>query len=235
MPTDTSKGYVVFFDDFLGDLIDDAYGTTADGSATVAIPTPDTAVVDGFVRLTTHNSDNNMAEIAHSLSYRAQDGIMSFEARVKMSAITTTAMSIGFNDDQLEASNTLPVELSGTTFTSNAATFVGFVFDTDATNDNWHAFAVDDCTDTTTPIACLNTGVAPVADTYQTLKVVVHDRGACYMAYAEFFINCELQASIENAIDRDATLVPHIAAEARAACASRNHDVDYIEVMKSRA
>ena len=196
MPTDTSKGYVVFFDEFLGDLLDDAWGSSVDNCATAIIPTPDTAVTDGFVRLLTHCADNNMAEIGHSLSWRAQDGMMSMEVRVAMSAITTTSMSIGFNDDQLEASNTLPVELCGTTFTSNAATFVGFVFDTDATNDNWHAFAVDDCTDTTTAIACLNTGKAPVAATYQTLKVVVHDRGACNMAYAEFFIDEELVSSI---------------------------------------
>lgn len=227
------RGPVELFDDFLGDTINtDMYQTSADSGDT-AFSVPATVIVDGAITGITDTTDNDMVEIGGALQWRAQDGTLVMEARLHSTVVSNVAITVGFNDDVLEDSNTLPVELATTTFTSNSSTFVGFVYDIDATNDNWHAFAVDDDNDTTVAIATLNTGVAPVASTYQTLRIEIEDTGSGNMATARFFINGALECTIPSAIDRDVLLAPHIAFENRAA-AAHTVTVDYLNVFKDR-
>lgn len=236
MATDTTKGTIRVMQEFDQDNIHTgsangvSWHVTLDNSGTLA-PVASAELQAASV---TGGADNNMNELAYEyLSWRAQDGFMSAELRVDMTSITLAAVSFGFNDDVLEDSNTLPVELCGTTFTSNAGTFIGFIYDPDATNDNWHAFMVDDCNDTTMAIACLNTGVAPVADTANTLKVVVYDQGACNQTRAEFYIDGKLEVEMASAIDRDILMTPHFGHENRVGCAA-TANLHYIEVKKSR-
>lgn len=231
MTTIASIGQVHWFDDFLGDALDGRYTTSCDGG-TVSIVC---GGIDGILRFATSTTDNEMCEVAMRPAFRTQDGSMAMEVYTEMSAITTNSVNFGFNDDESEASNTLPVTLCGTTFTSNAGTFVGFVFDTDATNDFWHAFAVDGNTDTTVAIATLNTGVAPVAGTKQLLRIELQDKGACNLSDAQFFIDGLLVVTIPNAVTRGTALGPWLGAESRLACASRNICTDYLLVQKSRA
>jgi len=235
MATDTTKGFIRMHEEWEHDNINTSAANgvrwliTADNSGTFAVS--DSAELQAAS--VTGAADNNMNEIAHRLVWRAQDGMMSMEARVDLTDITTTAVNIGFNHAVGAACNTLPVELSGTTFTSNASTFVGFVFDTDATNDNWHAFMVDDCADTTVAIACLNTGIAPVNNEPQTFKVVVYDQQACNQTRADFLIDGVIQLTMTSAIDRDVLLTPHIASENRA-CSARTMNVHYVTTVKTR-
>lgn len=237
MATDTTKGTIRLWEEFDTDNINTSAAdgvrwlVTLDNSGTLA-PSPSAELQAASV---TGAADNNMNELYYrDLSWRAQDGYMSMEIRLDMACATTLrAVNVGFNDDVLDASNSLPVELSGTTFTSNAGTFIGFVYDTDATNDKWHAFMVDDCNDTTVAIGTLNTGVGPTADTPQTLKVVVYDQGACNQTRAEFFIDGNLEVTMESAIDRDILLTPGFAHENRG-CAATTVNLHYVEVKKSR-
>ncbi len=237
MATDTTKGTIRVWEEFDTDTIHTCVGNgvrwlvTLDNSGTLA-PVANAGLVAASV---TGACDNDMNEIWYKdLSFRAQDGFMSFEARVEnVTAVTGRALNVGFNDDVLDASNTLPVELSGTTFTSNASTFIGFVYDVDATNDTWHAFMVDDCGDTTLAIATLNTGIAPVACTSQTLKVMVYDQEACNQTRADFFIDGELVVEMALAVDRDVLLTPGFAHENRAGCAT-TVNLHYLEAKKAR-
>lgn len=125
-------------------------------------------------------TDNNMIEFCgDQLEFYGQQGHVAIELLVQLDVITTAAFNFGFNDDVLDASDTLPVELATTTFTANAATFVGFVYDVDATNDQLHAFWVNGGTATTTAIADLRfKGIAPTAAQYLWMRVELQDRGS---------------------------------------------------------
>ena len=235
MATDTTKGFIRMREEWDHDNIHTGAANgvrwliTADNSGTFAVS--DSAELQAAS--VTGTSNDNYNELGHRLTWRAQDGMMSMEARVDTTAITTVGFTVGFNDDVLEDSNLQPVSLSGTTFTSNASTFIGFVYCTDATNNNWHVFMVCDDADTTVAIACLNTGVAPVANTPQTLKVVVYDQQACNQTRAEFYIDGTIQLTMTSAIDRDALLTPHIGHTTRS-CGASTLNVHYIDTMKTR-
>lgn len=236
MPTDTSKGVITVFDEFNIDHIGTSAGdgiqwlVSLDNSGTLA-PVASAELQAASVTGTTNDNMNDF--YYRDLSYRAQDGFMSWEVRLDLASIVDVAVNVGFNDDVNDASGTLPVELSGTTFTSNAGTYVGFVYDTDATNDNWHVFMVDDNNDTTVPIACLNTGIAPVANTPQTLKIVVDDNGACNQTRTAFYIDGLEVLTMVSSIDRDVLMTPGFAHETRA-CSAKTVNLHYVEAMKSR-
>jgi hypothetical protein len=196
-----------------------------------AIAVPASQLVDGAAVGATAATDNNMIEIGGGQNFRAQDGLVVFEARVKLDDVANVALNVGLTDDATEASNTLPVELATASFTSNASAFVGFVFDVDATVDTLRCFAVDDDNDNAAP---LDSGKAPVADVYNTLRVELQDMGAGSMARARFFIDGALVGAIEDAVDRDALLCPYVGIENRSASA-HVVTIDYISVEKSRA
>jgi len=244
MAEDTTRGRFVIHDEFDMDNINTS---AANGVRwLVSSDTGNTAFAVGANRgMTTaqgatDTTDDDMVEIGHGLlAWHAQDGEMWMEARIQFDVVTTLAFTVGFNDDALEDSNTLPVELSGTTFTSNAATFVGMVFDVDATTDEVHAFWVDDDNDTGEAIADLNMrGFAPTAAQWATYRVHVQDRGSGLGARVTFSIvdhNGTLYQRVFNTtIDRDVLLTPHVAFENHGA-AAHVCDLDYIEVGKSRA
>lgn len=230
---DTQFSMDEVFYDFQGDLIPDELASTND-TGTIT-----TGITGGASVLRLDNSndgDNEMAEVDFgALYYQAQNGRMYLEARVKLER-TTCAVNVGFNDETTESSNTLPVELSGTTWTSNASTWIGFVFDSDATNDNWHVFWVDDDNDTSVAIATLNSGIAVAADTWYTLRVDVWDNGSGNPAVAEFFISDGTNSfhyRNDSTIDRDASLTPHLAVENRTTTGAYL-DIDLIAAGQTR-
>ena len=191
-------------------------------------------------RATISASDNRYCEIGHGLlAWRVQDGYLNMEARCQLDVITNVACSIGFNDDILEDSNTLPVELSGTAFTSNSGTFVGLVFDTDATNDDFHLFWVDADSDNSEPIADLRfSNIAPIAGEWFVINVSLTDRGSGLGARATVHIDTEggltAEKSFNTSIARGTLLTPHIGVENRSTAGVHIMDIDYIYVSKSR-
>ena len=241
MATDTSKGVDVAFYDFHGDLIPDELATTSDtGTITTNVGlSGGKAGTASILRLDNSNDgDNEMAEVDFgALNYRVQDGMMSMEARVSLER-TVCAANVAFTDETTESGNTLGVELSGTTFTSTASTWCGFVCDSDATNDNWHVFWVDGDSDTDTPIATLNTGIPMQATEWITLKVTLTDRGSGNGARATFFAQTENGESWEYSantnVSRSTALTPSVGIENRTTTGAFI-DIDYIEAMKSRS
>ena len=232
-----SKGRFEVFLDFTEDTLNaDMVTTSVDAAGTAAIVAD---AVGGQVALTTDTGNNEMAEIAISQPVRAQDGPVFFEAKLQVNGIATLAFTVGLTDDPAEDSNTLPVELSTATFTSNASTFAGVVFDTAATTDNFYFFAVDDDADTSLAIADLNTGLAPEAATDFIVSIELHDRGSSDgMADAVITVKKAngtfKQKRIERAVDRDCKLYAHIGLENRTT-AARVLSVDYMQLCGSRA
>lgn len=152
------------------------------------------------------NDDALVEFCGDTLMFAAQEGHCAVEILVQFSTVATMAFNFGFNDDSLDASNTLPCELNGTTWTSNAATFVGFVYDTDATNDNLHCFWVDGDSDTTTAVADLRmVGMAPTAAKWLYLRVELQDRGSGNGARATFLAVDHTGKSVEKVFDTSIT------------------------------
>jgi len=242
MPRDTQKGYDIYFEDFHGDLIPDELASTSDtGTVTVNVGlTGNKAVGSSILRLdNSNNTDNDMIEVdtGHT-SYRVSDGHLYFEARVAPHDVSVMAVNVGFHDETTESGNSLPVELSGTTWTSTAGEWIGFVFDADATTNNWYVFWVDDNNDTSVAIATLQSDIALADTTWYTLRCDLHDAGSGNQVVAEFSVQDENGNHWEyrntSTIDRDAALSFHIGNELRASVDNGSLDVDYIEVGKSR-
>lgn len=248
-----SRGFIEVFDEFDHDSIGTGAGdgivwlNSSDGGTAFA---QNAGVVggEGTAQGLTAATDNHTHELAHgSLMWRAQLDCM-METRVQYDVITTLAYNIGFNDDALDDSNTLPVELSTTTFTTNAGTWAGFVYDVDATNDDLHVFTVNGDSDNASAIADLRMSSAvPVAATYG-LYVVQLYRGASATATAiaewtaipdessartQFRKRSGQGSLAATSVDGDADLTPHIGFENRDAVAHQC-DVDYILVRQRR-
>ena len=93
-------------------------------------------------------TDNDMIELCgDTLMFAGQEGHCAVECLIAFDVITDLAFNFGFNDDNLESSNSLPCELAAKTWVTNASTFAGVVFDVDATNDELHVMWVDDDND----------------------------------------------------------------------------------------
>ena len=112
--------------------------------------------------------------------------------------------------------------------TSTASDAVCFVYDTGADTDEWFACAVDGDTD---DAGNATTGTAPVADTYQTLRIEVSSDGATI----KFYIN----GSLVKTLSGDAGVSPDVNLYATViACAttttSKTVDVDYVYVGHTR-
>jgi len=195
-----------------------------------------------IVQGATDNTDNDMMEIAyHLLAWSAQHGECGMEVRMKVVAdVDSVAVNVGFTDDVLEDSNTLPVELATTTWTTNASTWVGVVYDIDATNDNFHAMWVNGDSDAAEAIADLRfNDMTPVNDKWFCISVKLNDRGSGRGVRAEFTVVEEstgkiAQKTFDTNVARDTLLTPHIGFENRAGTA-HTVEIDYIAVWQSRS
>lgn len=232
-----SRGTIDIFLDFNEDTLNaDMVRSSLDGTGTNAI-TAD--AIGGVLALTTDSTDDSMGEVGISQPVRAQDGPVFFEAKAQISGIATVAFTVSLTDDPDEGTNTLPVELATATFTTNASTGVGVVFDTDATTDNFYFWAVDDDADTSLAITELNTGLAPTAAEDFIVRIELYDRGSSDgMADAVVTIlkanGTFKQKRIERAVDRDAVLYGHCAVENRTT-SPRTLSIDYMHLKGSRA
>ena len=228
MATDSGFGKVKLFDDFLGDVIADQYSTGADTGGSGG-STAVTAAVNGVLRITTDDqTDGDRIALTTQLNWQASDGGMIMEARLKcVTAITYRTIFVGFTD-VLASSTTveMPIEMSGTTLTSTATDAVGFMYDTASTNDTWYGVGVKADADAT----AVDSTIAPVAGTFQTLRVQVNPDGD-----ARFYINGKLIGTVEDAITVSVACTPIIALEAQGAAAAKILDVDYLYVEGGRS
>lgn len=191
----------------------------------------------------TDATDNDMCELGyHLLTWSVQNGQLMMETRVRVSVggVDDIAINVGFNDDVLEDSNTLPVELATATWTTNASSWAGIVYDADATNQDVHFMSVDDDNDLSTAIATLRfNGIAPVDNEWFGVNIQLNDAGSGNPAIATVTVVEESTGrsatkQFTTNLDRDVLLTPHIAFENRAGVA-HTFEIDYIRVRQSRA
>jgi hypothetical protein len=119
----------------------------------------------------------------------------------------------------------MPFTLSGTTLTSNATDAVGVLFDTAATNDNWHLVGVAADVDASME----NTTIPPVAGTFETWRIEISATGV-----SSFYRNGTLVGSaMDSSVTASVGLTPVIAAFSRTSD-SKNIDIDTVLVQAQR-
>lgn len=225
-----SPAYVALTDEFLGDVLATNWNVV-EGTDSA---TSDCAVlaggIGGVVRFTTGDAGTGLAadmvQMTSFLNWQASNGDLVFQTRMKLSAITTCYVFLGFTDViTLEA----PIEsaASANTLTSNATNGVGFMFDTRMTTDNWWLVGVDTDVDATAQ----DMGSAPVADDYATFRIEVNTDGD-----AVFFYNgVQVGTKMANAVAPGADLTPTLNVSKTSVAASMTMDVDYVHVAMKRA
>jgi len=216
-------------DHFLGDVIADEWDldTGSDGSA-VAFAI--SAAAGGMLRGTMGAGAGasmaaNGVQVHSQLNWKANQGELAFDTRIKLSAITTVAVFVGFTDQV--AALEMPIHSAGSanTITTNATDAVGLMFDTSMTDDYWWSVGVKNNTDATH----VSSAIAPTADTWQRLRVEVDVSGN-----ARMYIDGKLIGTVSSAVTATVALTPVVAAFRRAAEAS-TIDVDYIDVQAELA
>jgi len=177
---------------------------------------------------------NNLLEFNSALTYLyAQTGHIAIETQFRMDAATYVAINFGLNDDCLETSNTLPVELSTATWTANAGTYVGLALDTDATYDDFHCYWVNGTVGCATLSSTIIqgksqrlSGMSLAADRWYSLRVELQDRGSGYGARANFTVSDGTGKSASRTFDttiaRDTALCYYLGIEQRTTCGAKN-------------
>lgn len=186
--------------------------------------------IGGVLRLTTGDAGTGYAADAEQITqnhlmWQASEGRLVIEAKFLLSQITESYAFIGFTDTiALEAPITSAG--SGDTLTTNASDAVGFMFDTRMTTDNWWLTGVKADADATAQ----NSGFAPVAATYQTLRVEVNSSG-----HATFYRNgIQVGTLMSNALTAAADLTPIFTVSKLSTATSITADFDYVHVAKLR-
>jgi parallel beta-helix repeat protein len=218
---------ITLFDHFLGDVLADQWGSQVGSDPQVVAPAISSAI-GGMVRVTTGDDAAasmavNGVQLDSGLNWRASAAGLTFEVRVKISAITNVAVFVGLTD-QIAALE-FPIEMAaGDAVTTNAANAVGVVFDTAADTDNWWLVGVATDVDATQQ----NSALAPSAGTYEKWRIELNTSGT-----AIFFRNdVQIGTAMTGAVTAGTALTPVIAAFSRGA-ASRNIDADFIRVQGS--
>jgi hypothetical protein len=226
-----SVGILVHDDDPSNAIVSATEGTTITWA--VSSDTSDTAIVRAVAAGkglhyagATYATDDNMIEFcSNNLNFSGQSGHSEAEVLLQLSDVTNIAFNFGFNDDVLDGGNTLPVELSGTTWTTTSSTFCGIVYDTDATNDELHVMWVDDDVDSVTPIATLRMkGMAPTAGKWLYMKVELDDMGSSAGGVRATFLAVDhtgksVEKTFNTTVDRDCPLCFYLGVENRSASA----------------
>jgi len=220
---------VSWFDDFLGDVIADQYSVVEGTDSATSNAAILAGGIGGVLRITSGDAGTGLAadliEVVQALQWQASNGGLSAQTRIKLGRITDAYVFFGFTDVvTLEA----PIisAASADTFTSNASDAVGFMFDTRMATDNWWATGVAADVDATH----VNTGIAPVADDYTTLRLDVDSAGK-----AKFYINGVQVAQLSGAVTAATDLTPVIALGNTSGTTALTMDVDYLHFAMDRA
>lgn len=220
---------VSWFEDFLGDVIPDQINVV-EGTDSA---TSDFAVLAGGIggvgRFTTGDAGTGDAadfpQITSYLNWKAANGNLCFEARLKLSRITLAYAFLGFTDlITLEAP--IVSASSADTITTNATDAVGFMFDTRMATDMWHLVGVANNVDATRQA----TAYAPVADTYETFRIELTTGGV-----AIFFRNgVQVGTAMAGAVTASVALTPTVMVGNVSGTSSFTADLDYIHTSMTR-
>tara|TARA_Y100000310_G_C20701833_1_gene830679 strand:+ start:4025 stop:4795 length:771 start_codon:yes stop_codon:yes gene_type:complete len=226
------KNAIVYYDDFVGKAIDNTNDYTVagvnSGDATVTVP--------HMMTLTTGTADDDDVDVAMGVEWYGRYNA-TLEARFRIDDVDKTAVNIGFSDATGEAADLIAMMYSGTTLTSTASEFAGFLHDTDATTSNVYGVSVKGDSDG----AVINSASAPTDAKLYTVRVVLRDNGS--RTDAIFYVNTSgLEIDPANdligieidAVTRTTALCPYIALINHGEAAANTLDVDYLKLWQDR-
>jgi len=244
---EAGPGKVVLFEDFLA--CDDPVALTAvDGSRLVGplrVVGQGMAEVDsgapaiasglsGAVRLTTTNEDAHTLGLETNVMFDVGlMGTLVAEARVQFANFTTKEAFMGFTDIAI-ASFVPDLEtdlISGatTTITLTASDLVGFLLDSELTEDErFHCVYNGGTTTGATASAALQVSADSVAGEWDVLRVEVDSNGT-----ARWYFNGTLEQTVKAAVSTTVDLKFFIAVGANAATIA-TMDVDYVKIAANR-
>src|SRR5262249_32843902 len=107
------------------------------------------------------------------------------ECRIKLSAITNIAVFVRFTHQTAALEMSINGAGGGDGLTTTATDAVSFVLDTAMTTKIWWGMGVANDVDSTGQ----NFGIAPVAATYETLRVEIYSDNTTTGSYAKFYRN----------------------------------------------
>lgn len=237
MATDTSRGIICFFEDFVAlDVVADRpeYGVDTDPAVEVVA-----AGIGGVVRITMEAGQTNVGGITFGQTqWSAYDNYIEFEARVKLSALGTGAerVFVGLTDVQEDTLSEMPFTGATTVLTAAADPndAIGFFWEGDMTGAYWVPAAQN--TDAVTVHGSANmsaeqkTAATITAGQWHTLKF----RAQSEAKYVEFFVDGKsvYVYTSDTAAVADVPFVPvFVATEGAAAI---NADLDYVSVEMGR-
>lgn len=193
----------------------------------------DTSQAGGVFQLVTGDLDGTTAADGSGMVWSgvpvqldSTGGVTVVEARIRIkSGITFASLGFGLTDATgLEE----PFTNSADTVTPVADDAVGFLYDTDATTDEWFGCAVDS---TTLDTGTATTSVAPVADTWQILRIEISADGATISFFIDNAATADLALTGAAGVGPDVVLYPYVIANTTAGTpTSRTVDVDYVRV-----
>lgn len=220
----------VIFDDFLDGFNTGRWTATEGTDSATSSAAILAGGIGGVLRLTTGDAGTGYAADAEQITqagmyWQASEGRLAIETKIAISQITEAYLFVGFTDTvALEA----PITSAGSadTLTTNATDAVGFMFDTRMTTDNFWLTGVKADADATAQ----NSGFAPVANVYQTLRIEVNASGV-----ATFYRNgLQVGTAMSNALTAATDLTPIVAFSKLSTTTSITADIDYIHVAKTR-
>jgi hypothetical protein len=161
-----------------------------------------------------------------NLGFKANQGGLAIEARVKIDDIVEAYLFVGFTD-VISSTVESPITFTdGTdTLVAEAANACGIVFTGDSTTQEFAHGGVK----ATTATAAAFSGSAPVNDTYVTLRVEVSAAGA-----VQGFVNgTAIGEAIANAVTITTALTPAVVVGSTAA-AQTIATIDYVRIEQNR-
>jgi len=232
-----SPDRVSFFKDFDGAA--QVYSTTVvDGlrsrkGTTNAVDWTVTAAAGGSVVGTIGDTTASMAvsgvQLDTGLNWKANQGELVFQARVKMSTIATIAVYIGFTDQVAALEMPIQSAAGAHTITTNATDAVGFLFDTsDTSTDQWLAVGVANDTDATVQsgLGISSAAILPVADTYAVFRIEVATDGSAVFYYNGVQVGSKMTGAVTSTV----ALTPVVAGFNRTTSGTPTLSVDYLHV-----
>ena len=238
MATDTSRGIVRFFEDFVGTKViadKPEYGVDTDPAVEVL-----SGGKGGVLRITMDAGQTNIGGINFgTLQWSAYDNYLEFEARVKMSAIGTGAerFFVGFTDVQEDTLTEMPFTGATTVLTAaaNPDDAIGFFFEGDMTDAYWVPASLNTSAvviDGATNMNAAEKRLAKItADTWHTLKFRIQSDAK----HVEFFVDGKsvytYKSSTQAAI-ADVDLIPEVVVTEGTSAV--NFDIDYVAVEAGR-
>ena len=200
-------------------------GTSNEAATTVANS------LNGEVTLKSSTADGATSANASNitginLAYKANQGGLAMEARLKINDIVEAYIFVGFTD-VLGTTVEHPIDFTDGTDTliSDASNACGIVYSGDSLTDEWCHGGVKTNTDTTAAFS----GSTPVAGTYVVLRVEVSAAGA-----VQGFINgTAIGAAVPNAVTITTALTPAVVVSSTTNAATIM-TLDYIWTQQNR-